>query len=101
MTNTKLAPTVEAIDAWLARQTFRGYGPDGVWVDSPIYGVNIWTKGSRCRCIVSRFVGGGERGGRPGVVYYETIRGEGSSNGCRHTFIAAPDIVRAEGWTVG
>lgn len=78
---TPLAPTVEAIDDFYN-------GPD-----RSFRGVNIWTKGSKCRCITGRQE---ERG----HVWYWTIRGEGSSNGSREYAIRADKIVRAEGWEI-
>ena len=84
---TKLAPTVEAIDAWRAR------GPRGTHPTDPHHGVNIWTKAGRVRCVTGKIIWQGR-------VHYTTIRGEGSSNGCRETLVDAAKIVRAEGWVV-
>ena len=96
MTYAKLAPTPEAIDAWRARtKQFNVDGTVKYATEYADYGVNIWTKASRARCVVSRVVG------KDGVVGYGTIVGEGSSNGSRHYIIWAPQIVRAEGWVVG
>lgn len=90
----KLAPTVEAIDAW--RDQEKTNKPEGAVFATEYdqYGVNIWTKASHARCVTSRVEHNGE-------VYYWTIRGEGSSNGGRDYAIRAADIVRAEGWIVG
>jgi hypothetical protein len=57
--------------------------------------VNIWTKSSEARCVTRRVVSD------KGVVGYETIRGEGSSNGCRVYIVWASQIVRAEGYVIG
>jgi cytochrome c2 len=83
-----IAPTVEAIDAW--RERSKGHSEPG----DLHYGVNIWTKAGSCRCITSR-------GENAHGVYYWTIRGEGSSNGCRETYIYADRIYRAEATIVG
>lgn len=96
MTTTKLAPTVDVIDAWLARtKKFNADGSQKFATEYAHYGVNIWTKGSRARCITDRVVS------VEGLVGYDTIVGEGSSNGSRHYIIWAPQIIRAEGWVVG
>lgn len=90
----QLAPTAEAIDAWLARQPRRADGRSTSDMDQ--YGVNVWTRAGRCRCIC----GSGDRSERGGEAGYLTIRGEGSSNGGRVTWIAARKIVRAVGWRI-
>lgn len=96
-----IAPTVEAIDEWLAQEAANK--PDGAVFahEYDQYGVNIWTKAGSCRCITGKQHGLGSTNGytdRPG---YWTIRGEGSSNGGRDTWVFAHKIVRAVGWIVG
>jgi hypothetical protein len=90
----KLAPTVEAIDAWLALEKLNKPADAYYATEYDQYGVNIYTKASAARCITSRVVD------QYGHVHYWTIRGEGSSNGCREYAIRADRIVRAEGWIV-
>lgn len=93
---TKLAPTAEAIDAWMAKE--KKFWPDGTQkyaTEYAEYGVNVWTKSSRARCITTRVVS------NEGVVGYWTIVGEGSSNGCRRYIVWEPQIIKAEGWIVG
>ena len=88
-----LAPTVEAIDSWRAQEK---HGPDGshrYWLDGPAYGVDIRTKASEWRCITSAVEHQGER-------HYWTIKGEGSSNGCREYAIPASKITQARGWKI-
>lgn len=90
-----IAPTVEAIAAWRA-QTGKTYRHENGHETPDSFGVNVWTKSGSCRCIVGG--GGLGDGDLPG---YWTIRGEGSSNGGRDTWIPAHKIVRAVGWIVG
>ncbi len=94
--NTPPAPTIEAIDNWLAQADFEDKG-DGLRhhvAGTSIYGANIWTKAGSCRCITSK------AHWTDGSCGYWTIRGEGSSNGGRETAIPASKIVRAEGWII-
>jgi hypothetical protein len=96
LTTEKIAPTVEAIDAWRARQKREPKIIGDTEYQMMIgdhYEVNIWTKSSACRCITRRVE-------HDGKVWYWTIKGEGSSNGCREYEIPADKIVRAEGWMV-
>ncbi len=97
-----IAPTVEAIDAWLA-QTEK-HKPEGAIFATEYdhYGVNVWTKAGSCRCIA------GHSGGHGMGIYngvdspgYWTIRGEGSSNGGRDTWVWAHKIVRAVAVIIG
>jgi hypothetical protein len=81
-----LAPTTEAIDAWRAKQP---RNPDGSTDGhGEHYMVDIKTKAGSWRCVTSAVMHRGER-------YYWTIRGEGSSNGCRETAIPASKITQA------
>lgn len=90
-----IAPTVEAIDAWIAQE--KANKPEAAYYANEYdsYGVNIWTKASQARCITSK------TRDQYGNVWYHTIKGEGSSNGCREYPIAADKIVRAVGIIVG
>ena len=91
-----IAPTLEAIEAWRAQEK-TNKPADAVFAkDYDQYGVNVWTKSGSCRCIVGGVgLGPGELPG------YWTIRGEGSSNGGRDTWVLVHKIVRAVGWIVG
>ena len=95
-----IAPTVTAIDEWMAQE--EANKPEGAVfaTDYDNYMVNIWTKAGSCRCITSKQHGMGIESGidRPG---WWTIRGEGSSNGCRETWVSAHRVVRAVGIIVG
>lgn len=91
--NVKLAPTADAIDAWRA-QTVQYKDGAHYSTDYASFMVNIRTKAGRWRCVTSRIEHNGE-------TYYWTIRGEGSSNGCRETAIREGDIVAAMGHVVG
>lgn len=95
MTTTPLAPTVEAIDEWLGRTQPRADGSyhanDESWM------VDVRTKSGQWRCITMRHSGSGiGRHGQPELGYW-TIRGEGSSNGSRETWIFGYQIVEARG----
>ena len=93
-TTTPLAPTAEAINGWLSRQPRR---PDGSHhANDETYMVDIRTKAGSWRCIVSQ---PGGRGYVDGIDDYGwwTIRGEGSSNGSRETWIPARKVVAARG----
>lgn len=92
----RIAPTAEAIDAWRAQEDANRPKGARYATEYDQYGVNVWTKASRSRCIVGRIVSVVDDS-----IWYATIRGEGSSNGGRETFIPASKIVRAEGWIVG
>jgi hypothetical protein len=84
--DTRLTPTMEAIDAWIARTEHDPKtGHIRSWCDDS-YMVDIRTKSGRWRCITSKRGDG-----------YWTIRGEGSSNGCRETWVPADRIVEARG----
>ena len=97
--STKLAPTVEAIDAWLALEE-ANKPPGAVFAtEYDNYGVDIRTKAGRWRCITMRQHGMGLWRGAD-VPGYWTIRGEGSSNGCRETWVEVPRIVEARGWRI-
>lgn len=91
----RIAPTVKAIDDWMAQEA-ANKPTDAVYAnDYDQYGVNIWTKASQGRCITSRATDA------RGAVWYWTIRGEGSSNGSREYAIRADKITRAEAYIVG
>lgn len=94
-----IAPTVEAIEAWRAQE--QANKPAGAVFANEYdhYGVNIWTKAGSCRCITGQ-LGRGIINGAD-VDGYWTIRGEGSSNGGRETWVPAYKIVRAVGVIVG
>jgi hypothetical protein len=87
-----LAPTVAAIDEWLAR-TRRPHE-----AGEPIYGVNVRTKHGRWRCITSPAC---KRVGPDGTPHYETIRAEGKSSEGRDVLVDSRKIVEARGWVVG
>lgn len=88
---TPLAPTAEAVDDWLAKDKALRR-PDGSrHASDGSYGVDIRTRSGSWRCVTSRVVHNGR------VVYW-TIRGEGSSNEGRETYIYADDIAEARGW---
>jgi hypothetical protein len=90
-TETKIAPTAEAIDAWLAQQPRR---PDGsIRHDDPWYMVNIWTVSGRVRCINI----GSKSTAFDGTVRYRAIRGVGNSSAGRTTLVREDAIVRAVG----
>ncbi len=91
-----LAPTVEAIDEWIARGKSEADRPG-----RPSYGVNVKTKAGSWRAIT----GPSCKVELEGRVWYWTIRGEGSSNEGREmairATIRADRITQAEGWIVG
>jgi hypothetical protein len=97
--STKLAPTVEAIDAWLALQ--EANKPPGARFANEYdqYGVDVRTKAGSWRNVTMRQHGMGIVNGVDAPGYW-TIRGEGSSNGGRETWISAPHIVQARGWRI-
>lgn len=90
-----IAPTVEVIDEWLALE--KKHKPEGAHyaTEYASFGVNIWTKASQSRCIASKVRD------QYGKTWYWTIKGEGSSNGCRKYAIPEDKIVRAVGTIVG
>jgi hypothetical protein len=90
-----LAPTVEAIDEWLAREARQGYGEHKP--GEPSYGVNVKSKSGRWRCISGPSCKVEEHG----HIWYWTIRGEGKSSEGRDIAIRADRITQAEGWIVG
>jgi hypothetical protein len=94
MHSEPITPTVEGIDAWRAQT--EANKPEGAYYanDYDQYMVDIWTKASRARCVTSRVEHNGH-------IWYWTIKGEGSSNGCREYAIRADKIVRAVGHIIG
>ncbi len=104
MKTIPLAPTAEAVNDWLGREQRR---PDGSHhANDESFMVDVRTKAGSWRCITSP--AGGKGIGRHGYEDYGwwTIRGEGSSNGCRETWISAGQIVAARGhhlpaWSYG
>lgn len=65
-----------------------------------IRGVNVWTKSGSCRCIVGQLGMGIDSTGRDHQGWW-TIKGEGSSNSGRDTWVWADKVVRAVGVIVG
>ena len=82
-----LAPTVEAVDEWLNQPHVRTGWPSHM--------VDIRTKSGQWRCVHSS--SGEDSRGRRG---WWTIRGEGSSNGGRETWVYADKIVQARAHTL-
>lgn len=95
-----IAPTVGAISAWLAQE--EANRPSGAIFanDYDQYGVNVWTKAGSARCITGQLGSGIDSTGTPRDGWW-TIRGEGSSNSGRDTWVFAHKIVRAVGFIVG
>jgi hypothetical protein len=94
-TTTKLAPTVEAIDEWLGRQKPRADG--SFHANDATYMVDVRTKAGSWRCITMRHSALGFVDGIDGPGWW-TIRGEGSSNGSRETWVPARKVVEARGY---
>jgi len=86
----KLAPTREAIDGW------RQQGKPSTKAGEPVFGVDIRTRAGSWRCIISAAYSTGDNE----FAGYWTIRGEGSSNEGKETFIAIDRIAEARGWKV-
>jgi hypothetical protein len=93
----KLKPTREAIDTWLSL-TQLNRSEDAVYVtEYTHFGVDIRTKAGSWRCIISGQAGLGITSSGIEDYGYWTIRGEGSSNGSRETWIFVKDVVAARG----
>lgn len=96
----RIAPTVEAIEAWRAQE--EANKPAGAIFanDYDSYGVNVWTKAGSCRCIAGQLGRGVDSHGHDRQGWW-TIRGEGSSSGGRETWVYADTVVRAVGVIIG